>query len=105
MATAASKERRTARHAAQKVARKAVVKQLSRRALKALGLTAPPSIPRLTWVRGKTYKQGNGGRKGRSGHLSEHMESFIENGSRTFAKEVDKVLNPVVVSESAVQEP
>ena len=50
-------------------------------------------MPRLSWLNGKTHPQGNGGRKGISGHLPEHTDSLVENGSRTFAAEVDKVFN------------
>jgi hypothetical protein len=38
------------------------------------------------------HKQGNFGRKNRSGHNTEWAESLIENGSRTFAAEVAKAL-------------
>jgi hypothetical protein len=53
--------------------------------------------PRLAWLGGKMHKQGNFGRKNRSGHNTEWAESLIENGSRTFAAEVAKAL--------AVEEP
>ena len=48
--------------------------------------------PRLAWLGGKMHKQGNFGRKNRSGHNTECAESLIENGSRTFAAEVAKAL-------------
>ena len=48
--------------------------------------------PRLSWLGGKMHKQGNFGRKNRSGHTTEWAESLIENGSRTFAAEVAKAL-------------
>jgi hypothetical protein len=53
--------------------------------------------PRLAWLGGKMHKQGNLGRKNRSGHNTEWAESLVENGSRTFAAEVAKAL--------AVEEP
>ena len=49
-------------------------------------------VSRLSWLSGKMHKQGNFGRKNRSGHNTEWAESLIENGSRTFAAEVAKAL-------------
>lgn len=60
--------------------------------------------PRLSWLNGKTRPQGDGGRKGFSGHLTEHTEALAENGSRTFAKEVDKILNPPPAPQPEVNE-
>ena len=39
----------------------------------------PPKAPSLAWLGGKTFKQGNGGRKGMSGHLTERTLANIEN--------------------------
>ena len=36
-------------------------------------------IPRLSWLNGKTFKQGNGGRKNLSGHLPEHLKALEDN--------------------------
>jgi len=55
-----------------------------------------PSIPRLSWIGGKTYKQQGDSRKLRSGRKPEHTEAIPEDASRTFAKEVAKALMPPV---------
>jgi hypothetical protein len=68
--------------------------------LKMMGVDVPgmggKSIPRLSWLNGKTYVQSNGGRKNSPGLRSEHAEAFVENASRDFTKQVDLVLNPPV---------
>lgn len=61
--------------------------------------------PRLSWLNAKTYPQSGNSRKGRSGHLPEHIEAsginvvydahteaVAENASRIMAKEIDKAL-------------
>ena len=58
--------------------------------------------PRLSWIGGKMFRQSGQQRKGRSGHLTEHTESFVENGSRTFAAEVAKALTPVEVVDAVI---
>ena len=35
--------------------------------------------PRLIWLNGKTFKQGNGGRKNRSGYQPEHLKALEDN--------------------------
>ena len=52
--------------------------------------------PRLSWLSARTRKQANGGRKGISGHNTEHSAALVENGSRTFAAEVEKAQTPAV---------
>lgn len=54
----------------------------------------PSHPPRLAFVGAKTYKQQGGNRKSRSGEKYLHAQAIIEDASRTFAKEVDKILNP-----------
>jgi hypothetical protein len=36
-------------------------------------------IPTLTWLNFKSYPQGNGGRKGVSGHGPEHAQALADN--------------------------
>jgi hypothetical protein len=52
------------------------------------------SPPRLAFVGAKTYVQRQGGRKNRPGETVLHEAAIVEDASRTFAKEVDKILNP-----------
>lgn len=79
------KARRAAKHAAQAFGR---VPLLPVEGL--IDLTV--KMPRLTWLGGKTFKQGSG-RKNRPGHNTELNEALVENGSRTFATKVDKALS------------
>jgi hypothetical protein len=51
------------------------------------------NIPRLSWVGAKVRKNSQGGRKGISGHRQEWDRATIDNGARTFAIEVEKVLS------------
>jgi hypothetical protein len=51
-----------------------------------------PSIPRLSWLGAKQYKQQGDSRKGRSQFGPELREAFVENASRTFAVEVAKAM-------------
>jgi hypothetical protein len=53
-------------------------------------------VPRLSWLNAKTRKQSDYGRKNRSGHLPEHTEAVVENGSRRFATEVEKAFKASV---------
>jgi len=55
-----------------------------------------PSIPRLAWLNGKTYKQQGDSRKLRSGFGPEIAEAIPENASRILAKEIAKALMPPV---------
>lgn len=52
------------------------------------------SVPRLTWLGGKTYVHSGPQSKLRPGNKELHAESIVEDAGRTFAKEVDKALNP-----------
>lgn len=38
-------------------------------------------VPRLSWLNAKTFKQGNGGRKNRSGYKQEHTQALVDNES------------------------
>ena len=40
-----------------------------------------PKIPRLSWLKGKMYKQANGGRKNTSGHAEEHALANADNSN------------------------
>ncbi|PWT76393.1 MAG: hypothetical protein C5B59_06620 [Bacteroidetes bacterium] len=79
--------RRAAKHEAQAKEKKTIVAGLP-------VIDLSPSIPRSSFLNLKTRKQANGGRKNRSRHLPEHTEALVENGSRTFAAEVSKALQP-----------
>jgi hypothetical protein len=35
-------------------------------------------IPRLSWLNAKTFRQGNGGRKNRSGYKQEHIAALVD---------------------------
>ena len=85
------KTRRAAKHEVQKTNRS--TNTLT--SVLAPGLDLMPRIPHLTFISGKTHPQGNGGRKNRSRHLTEHTQAVVENASRTLAKEVEKNLTPV----------
>jgi hypothetical protein len=63
-----------------------------------------PTVFPLAWLGGKMSANSYGGRSGRSGHLLEHTESIGENGSRTFAKQVDLALNPPAPEAPAASE-
>lgn len=59
---------------------------------------APPVVPsvnRLAWLGAKTHKQGIS-RKNRLTFKVEQGEALVEDASRTFATEVDKILNPPI---------
>jgi hypothetical protein len=84
--------RRTLKHAAEKYMRAVRKEGTTVPEMRTIDLTV--RIPRLTFISGKTHPQGNGGRKNRSGHSTEWAEAMGENGSRTFATEVDKALTP-----------
>jgi hypothetical protein len=58
--------------------------------------------PQLGWLGAKTFKQRLGGRKNRPGEKFLHEQAIVEDASRTFAKEVDKVLNPPAPDETTV---
>lgn len=64
-------------------------------------IVEPPTPPRLSWLGGKQYPQQGDSRKLRSGFGPEHAEAIPENGSRIFAKEVEKALMPPPVVEPA----
>jgi len=49
-------------------------------------------IPRLSWLGGKSFGQGNGGRKNTPGHNTELNEALVENGSRTFAAQIKEIV-------------
>jgi hypothetical protein len=40
-------------------------------------------IPKLSWLGGKTARQGNGGRKNRSGYVPEHTAAILDDQLRT----------------------
>lgn len=52
------------------------------------------SIPSLSWLGGKQYAQHGPQSKLRPGNKSLHSAAIIEDASRSFTKEVDKILNP-----------
>ncbi len=71
------KIRREEKHAADAVRRKTL--QAARAATSEAGLAGLldflPKTPRLAWIGGKTFKQGNGGRKNTSAHAEEHKSA------------------------------
>ncbi len=40
-----------------------------------------PRVPSLSWLSGKTFRQGNGGRKNRSGYAEEHKAANTDNAN------------------------
>ena len=40
-----------------------------------------PRVPSLSWLSGKTFRQGTGGRKNQSGHAEEHTRANIDNAN------------------------
>ncbi len=40
-----------------------------------------PRVPSLSWLSGKTFRQGNGGRKNQSGHAEEHTRANTDNAN------------------------
>jgi hypothetical protein len=60
---------------------------------------------RLGWIAGRCRATRFGDRKGQSSHLLEYNEAIGEHGSRVFAAEVEKILNPPVESPTATVTP
>ena len=68
------KQRREAKHAAQAAKPHSVNMDLET-------IDLCLRIPRLSWLSGKTHKQGNGGRKNQSRHAEEHARANIDNAN------------------------
>jgi hypothetical protein len=82
------KARRTAKHAAEKAARKA----LKTAPISVGTIDLMRKVPALSFIGAKQFRQSGQQRKGRSGHLMEHTESLAYNGGRNFVAEVEKIL-------------
>jgi hypothetical protein len=61
-----------------------------------------PSFARSVFVNGKTFKNSYISMKNRPGNSILHAEAIVEDASRAFAKEVDKILNPPKVEETVI---
>jgi hypothetical protein len=87
----AAKMTRKARNVRAKETRKAARSKID---IHVPEIVEPRSIPRLSWLNGKTHPQHTGGRKGLSQHLSEHITAISEHASRKLTDEITKALVP-----------
>jgi hypothetical protein len=88
-----SRLRRKLRHLREKVAKQVAKQQLALLApdlVQFLPKLREVSIPRLSFINAKTFKQSFGSRSSQSGRGPEQVEANAENASRVFAIEIDK---------------
>jgi hypothetical protein len=82
--TPAAKERRDARHAAEKTPRLADIIATP----STLTFAMPRDLPRLTWLNAKAHPQMTGGRKNVSGHQEERADAVYEQRQKEVPNEI-----------------
>jgi hypothetical protein len=85
--TPAAKERRDARHAAEKAQRMADI-VATPPPPSTLTFAMPRDLPRLTWLNAKAHPQMTGGRKNVSGHQEEHADALYEQRQKEVPNEI-----------------